>query len=83
MRSANSACKHQHAGQRRSAGSQHGENAEAYSNRMLKELIENGIEAEKCKRQESFELAELFRNASDPKEAKSLGNNLGRMVFSD
>ena len=53
------------------------------SNRMLVELIENGIEAEKPKQQEFFELAELFRNATDPEEAKSLGNKLGRMVFSD
>ena len=52
------------------------------SNRMLVELIENGIEAEKRKQQEFFELAELFRNATDPQEAKRLGNKLGRMVFS-
>ena len=52
------------------------------SNRMLVELIENGIAAEKRKQQEFFELAELFRNATDPEEAKRLGNKLGRMVFS-
>jgi hypothetical protein len=51
------------------------------SNRMLVELIENGIEAEKRKQQEFFELAERFRNTSDPKEAKRLGDKLGRMVF--
>jgi hypothetical protein len=51
------------------------------SNRMLVELIENGIEAEKRKQQEFFELAEKFRNAADPEEAKRLGNKLGRMVF--
>jgi len=51
------------------------------SNRMLVELIENGIEAEKRKQQEFFELAERFRNASDPEEAKRLGDELGRMVF--
>jgi hypothetical protein len=51
------------------------------SNRMLVELIENGIEAEKRKQQEFFELAEAFRNASDPEEAKHLGDQLGRMVF--
>ena len=51
------------------------------SNRMLKELIENGIEAEKRKQQEFFELAERFRNATDPQEAKRLGDELGRMVF--
>ena len=51
------------------------------SNRMLVELIENGIEAEKRKQQEFFELAELFRNATDPEEVKRLGYKLGRMVF--
>ena len=51
------------------------------SNRMLVELIENGIEAEKRKQQKFFELAELFRSATDPEEAKRLGDELGRMVF--
>ena len=51
------------------------------SNRMLVELIENGIEAENRKQQEFFELAERFRNATDPEEAKRLGDALGRMVF--
>jgi len=51
------------------------------SNRMLVELIENGIEAEKRKQQEFFELAEKFRNATDPEETKRLGDKLGRMVF--
>lgn len=53
------------------------------ANRMLVELIENGIEAEKRKQQEFFELAEQFRNAADPEEAKRLGDALGRMVFGD
>jgi len=48
---------------------------------MLVELIENGIEAEKRRQQEFFELAEKFRNAEDPEEAKRLGDKLGRMVF--
>lgn len=48
---------------------------------MLVELIENGIETEKRKRQEFFELAERFRNTTDPREAKRLGDELGRMVF--
>jgi len=53
------------------------------SNRMLIELIENGIEAEKRKQQEFFELAERFRNTTDPKEAERLGDALGKMVFGD
>ena len=51
------------------------------ANRMLVELIEDGIEAEKRRQQEFFELAERFRNAEDPDEAKRLGDQLGRMVF--
>jgi len=51
------------------------------ANRMLLELIENGIEAEKRKQQEFFELAERFRNENDPVAAKRLGDQLGRMVF--
>lgn len=51
------------------------------SNRMLVELIENGIEAEKRKQHEFFELAERFRETTDPEEAKRLGHALGKMVF--
>lgn len=51
------------------------------SSRMLVELIQNGMEAEKRKQQEFFELAEKFREATDPEEAKKLGDKLGRMVF--
>ena len=58
-------------------------NRKVSSNRMLVELIENGIEAEKRKQQEFFELAERFRNASDPEEVKQLGDKLGRLVFGD
>jgi hypothetical protein len=49
--------------------------------RMLVELIENGIETEKRKQQEFFELAERFCEAKDPETAKRLGDELGRMVF--
>lgn len=49
--------------------------------RMLVELIENGIEAEQRKQREFFDLAERFRNESDPEEARRLGDQLGRMVF--
>jgi hypothetical protein len=51
------------------------------SKRMLVELIENGIEGEKRKQQEFFELADRFRNATDPEEAERLGEEMGRMVF--
>jgi len=53
------------------------------SNRMLVELIENGIEAEKRKQQEFFELAERFRASEDPAEAKKLGDELGQFVFGE
>ena len=53
------------------------------ANRMLVELIENGIEAEKQKQRKFFDLAERFRNTADPKEIKRLGEQMGRMVFGD
>jgi predicted DNA-binding ribbon-helix-helix protein len=51
------------------------------ANRMLAELIENGMEAEKRKQQEFFDLAERFRRATDPVEVRRLGDQMGRMVF--
>jgi hypothetical protein len=56
-------------------------NRRVSSNRILVELIENGIEAEKRKQQEFVKLAERFRNTTDRKEAKRLGDELGRLVF--
>jgi hypothetical protein len=50
-------------------------------NRMLLELIENGLDAEKRKRQRFFALAERFRNEQDPEAADRLGDELGRMIF--
>jgi hypothetical protein len=50
-------------------------------NRVLVELIELGIEARKQREKAFFELAERFRNASDPEEAKRLGDELGLLVF--
>jgi hypothetical protein len=50
-------------------------------NRVLLELIENGIEAEKRKQQQFFALAQRFRNEEDPDAANRLGDELGRMVF--
>lgn len=51
------------------------------STRLLVELIENGIAAEKQKQKAFFDLAERFRNESDPETAKVLGEQLGQMVF--
>lgn len=51
------------------------------ANRMLVELIENGMEAENCKQQAFFEVAERFRSATAPEEVKRLGDQMGRMVF--
>jgi len=56
-------------------------NRRVSANRMLLELIENGIEAEKRREREFFDLAERFRKAKDPDEIKRLGDELGRAVF--
>jgi len=53
------------------------------ANRVLIELIEQGIEGGKQKEQAFFHLAERFRAASDPSEAKRLGDELGRFVFGE
>jgi len=50
-------------------------------NRMLVELIECGIVAEKREQQEFFSLAEKLRSEKDPEAASRLGDELGRMVF--
>lgn len=50
-------------------------------NRMIVDLINQGLEAEKRKETEFRELAERFRTATDPEEIQRLGDQLGRMVF--
>lgn len=50
-------------------------------NRMLVELIENGVNAENRKQEQFFALAERFRNEKEPEAANRLGDELGRMVF--
>jgi hypothetical protein len=52
-------------------------------NRVLVELIEQGIEAAQRKEKEFFQLAERFRAASDPQQIKQLGNEMGRFVFGE
>jgi len=52
-------------------------------NRVLVELIEEGIEAHKQKEQAFFQLAERFRAADDSAQVKRLGDELGRFVFGE
>lgn len=52
-------------------------------NRVLVELVELGLEASKEKEKIFFELAERFRNASDPAEVKQLGDEMGRFIFGE
>jgi hypothetical protein len=52
-------------------------------NRVLVELIEQGLEAQQQKEKAFFQLAERFRAASDPEQVKRLGDQLGRFVFGD
>ena len=52
-------------------------------NRVLVELIEQGIEARQQKEKAFFELAERFRAATDPEQVKQLGDELGRFVFGE
>jgi EAL domain-containing protein (putative c-di-GMP-specific phosphodiesterase class I) len=52
-------------------------------NRVLVELIEQGIAAAQQKEKAFFQLAERFRAANDPAEVKQLGNELGRFVFGE
>jgi hypothetical protein len=56
-------------------------NRKLSKNRMLLELIENGIAAQSEKQRQFFALAERFRNEKDPEAANRLGDELGRMVF--
>jgi hypothetical protein len=51
------------------------------ANRILVELVEDGLEAQKRKQEQFFALAEQFRSSKDPKEVERLGDELGRMVF--
>ncbi len=53
------------------------------ANRIIVELVEEGIEAQKRKQREFFDLAVRYRAATDPKDVARLGDNLGRMVFGD
>jgi predicted NAD-dependent protein-ADP-ribosyltransferase YbiA (DUF1768 family) len=53
------------------------------NNRVLMELIEQGMEARKQKESAFFDLVQRFRAASDPEEVKAMGEQLGRFVFGE
>lgn len=52
-------------------------------NRVLVELVEQGLEAQKEKERAFFALAGRFRTASDPKEVQQLGDEMGRFIFGE
>ena len=52
-------------------------------NRVLLELIEEGIAAAKEKENQFFELAQRFRTAQEPEEISRLGDEMGRFVLSE
>lgn len=52
-------------------------------NRVLVELVEMGLEARKEKEKAFFELAERFRKSDDPRQARQLGDELGRFIFGE
>lgn len=45
--------------------------------------IQRSFEARKEKEKAFFALAERFRAAADPKEAKQLGDEMGRFIFGE
>ena len=50
-------------------------------NRVLVDLVEQGLEAQREKEKAFFALAERFRSAADPEEVKQLGDEMGRFIF--
>jgi hypothetical protein len=52
-------------------------------NRVLLELIEEGIAAAKEKEKQFFNLAQRFRAAREPDEINRLGDEMGRFVFGE
>jgi hypothetical protein len=52
-------------------------------NRVLVELVEQGLEAQKEREKAFFALAERFRAASDPTETKELADAMGKFIFGE
>lgn len=53
------------------------------ANRVLVELVQQGLEARESKQREFHDLAKRFRAATDSAEVDRLGNELGRMIFGE
>jgi hypothetical protein len=51
------------------------------ANRAIVDLLNDGIAAYERRRTAFFELADRFRNSTDPAEADRLGEELAQMVF--
>jgi metal-responsive CopG/Arc/MetJ family transcriptional regulator len=52
-------------------------------NRVLVELLEQGLEAQNEKEKAFCVLAERFRAASNPEDAKQFGDEMGRFIFGE
>ncbi len=50
-------------------------------NRVIVELVEEGMKAQKQKRERLAELTGRLRAATDPREVARIGDELGRMIF--
>ena len=53
------------------------------ANRVIVELVEEGIKARDRRRREFLELTQRFRSATDPKDVARLGDELGGMIFGE
>jgi hypothetical protein len=51
------------------------------TDRMILQLIKEGLEVKRRKEKASFEQADRFRAVADPNEVEQLGDKLGRIVF--
>jgi predicted transcriptional regulator len=51
--------------------------------RVLVELVEQGLEAQREKEKAFFALAERFRATDDPEEVKQLGDKMVRFIFGE
>lgn len=52
-------------------------------NRVMVQLLEQGLAAQKEKEEAFYFLAQRFRAATDPQEVKQLGDQMGRFIFGE